>query len=494
MKQGYIPQKDRKKILIISDDIRQSSGVGTVAREAIIHTAHRFNWVNIGGAIKHPEEGKRFDISKDTDNFAGIEDSNVVIYPVSGYGNPDILRSIINIEKPDALMMVTDPRYYVWLFQMESEIRKKMPIIYLNIWDSAPAPLYNVPFYEACDGLLAISKQTKLFNRICLEHSGKSYIDVDTGEKYEGTSETISTVMYVPHGLNTDYFKPLDKKDPSLNIFKQNLLKHKDYKFIILFNSRNIRRKQIPDLILAYKMFVDSSEESKKDSLLILHTQEQDEHGTDLRAVIEYLTPASEGYNVLVNDRRLSVPEMNYLYNIADITALNSSNEGWGLALTESLLTGTPILANSTGGMQDQIGFKDSDGKWYVPSKEIPSNHRGSLRKHGIWAYPVYPTSTSLQGSIPTPYIFDDRCESKDIAARLMEAYADKKAGILEIKGQQGREWAISEEVGFTGEIMGRRIIRGIEKTLEIFKPKPSFEIVNISEVKQRTLPHNLYY
>ena len=39
-----------------------------------------------------------------------------LMYPVNDYGNPDLLRQIIKLEKPDAIMLVTDPRYFIWLF------------------------------------------------------------------------------------------------------------------------------------------------------------------------------------------------------------------------------------------------------------------------------------------------------------------------------------------------------------------------------------------
>ena len=61
----YKEQKDRKKILLLGDDIRLHSGVATVAREIVVQTAHHFNWLTIGAAINHPENGKRFDISGD---------------------------------------------------------------------------------------------------------------------------------------------------------------------------------------------------------------------------------------------------------------------------------------------------------------------------------------------------------------------------------------------------------------------------------------------
>ena len=65
MKEGYIPKDQRKKILMLSDDIRTHSGVGNMAKEIVMNSAHHFNWVNLGGAVKHPEEGKGFDISDD---------------------------------------------------------------------------------------------------------------------------------------------------------------------------------------------------------------------------------------------------------------------------------------------------------------------------------------------------------------------------------------------------------------------------------------------
>ncbi len=146
---GYIPQAQRKKILFLCDDIRMTSGISTMAREIVIGTAHKFNWVNLGGAINHPEQGRRLDVSQDTNKLTGLEDSSIFIYPINGYGSQEVVRQLIEMEKPDAIMFFTDPRYWTWLFQMEQEIRKKIPMIYLNIWDDLPAPLYNESFYDS---------------------------------------------------------------------------------------------------------------------------------------------------------------------------------------------------------------------------------------------------------------------------------------------------------------------------------------------------------
>ncbi len=139
----YLPLEQRKKILLICDDIRVHSGVATVGREVVMNTSQHFNWVNIAGSISHPEAGKRLDLSQSTNESNGLTDSSVFLYPVNDYGGPDVLRQIIELEKPDAIMLITDPRYFIWLFSIENEIRKNIPITYLNIWDDYPAPLYN---------------------------------------------------------------------------------------------------------------------------------------------------------------------------------------------------------------------------------------------------------------------------------------------------------------------------------------------------------------
>lgn len=118
------------------------------------------------------------DLSQETNKILGINDSSVFIYPVNGYGDPMFLRQIMELEKPDALFLVTDPRYFTWLFAIENEIRKKTPIVYLQIWDSpTPYPLWNKPYYESCDLLMAISKQTKNINKVVLEDI--PFIDLD---------------------------------------------------------------------------------------------------------------------------------------------------------------------------------------------------------------------------------------------------------------------------------------------------------------------------
>jgi glycosyltransferase involved in cell wall biosynthesis len=473
----YIPKDKRKKIMLIADDIRVHSGVATVAKEIVLKTCQHFNWVNVAGAIKHPEKGKRLDLSKDTADLSGVEDASVMIYPVDGYGDPRIIREILNIERPNAILLITDPRYFMHIWNMEQEIRKQIPIAYLNIWDDYPAPMYNRPYYEACDLLMGISKQTVNINKLVLKGKEKNKI-----------------FKYVPHGLDHNIYKPIDKDDPDFIEWKNNTFGKEKYDFILFFNSRNIRRKQIPDTMLAFRAFLDSlPKEKAKKCLLMMHTEYVTDAGTHLGKVKEYLFDENYFHNVKFSLNKIDNKQLNYLYNAADCQILITCNEGWGLTLTEAMLSGTPIIANTTGGMQDQMRFIDNDGKWFEPDANVPSNHRGTYKKHGEWAFPVYPTSRSIQGSPPTPYIFDDRCAWEDVTERIKEVY---ELGPEERKkrGLAGREWALSNEAGFTAEQQGKRVIEAFDELFKTWKPREKYEIVNATKYKGKFLNHKIIY
>jgi glycosyltransferase involved in cell wall biosynthesis len=156
-----------------------------------------------------------------------------------------------------------------------------------------------------------------------------------------------------------------------------------------------------------------------------------------------------------------------------------SSNEGWGLSLTEAILTGTPILANVTGGMQDQMGFEDENGEWYTPSLNVLSNNMRTYSKCGDWVFPVYPKVSTIEGSIQTPYIYNDICSQDDVAEKLLEAYNLGKEE-LKRRGNLGREWAMNKDVGFTSEIMANRITDALDELFGKWEPREKYELILI--------------
>jgi hypothetical protein len=225
---------------------------------------------------------------------------------------------------------------------------------------------------------------------------------------------------------------------------------------------------------------------------MLLHTQIVDDNGTDLAAVCEYLFGDNKKYNIIFTNRMLSNIQMGYIYNMSDAQILLTSNEGWGLALTEAILCGNPIIANVTGGMQDQMRFVE-DGKWIDFDDNFPSNHNGTIKKCGKWAFPVFPTSRSIQGSPITPYIWDDRCTAEDASEQIKNVYNLSK-GERKQRGLKGREWALSDEAGFTSEKMSNRVIKHLDNLFATWKPREKFELIDTKNIQKKTLNHKLIY
>lgn len=475
----YLPQKERKNILLLCDDIRLQSGVGNMAREIVVNSAHHFNWTNLGAAIQHPELGKIFDLSDSVNKLTGINDSNVKVIPNNGYGDPGTIRNLMEQEKYDAIFIFTDPRYWVWLFEMEREIRSKIPLLYLNIWDDLPAPLYNKDYYNSVDLLMAISKQTKNINEMVL-----------------GEDRHSKLIKYVPHGIDDNSFFPILEDHPKYNDFKEfrsNLFKDKDIEFVVFFNSRNIRRKSIPDTIFSYKIFCDMiGKEKAKKCALVLHTDTVNDNGTDLPKVRDAICDP-EYVNVYFSSNRLNTDQLNVLYNVGDVTVLISSNEGWGLSLTEAMMAGKMIIPNVTGGMQDQCRFENSKGEWIEFDENFPSNHRGTVTKCGEWAVPVFPSNISIIGSPPTPYIFDDRANPEDVAKAILQVY-NLSPEERRQRGLKGRDWACSEEAGMTARTMANNVIEACDEAIDNFTPRPVFELIKVEENRPKNyLNHKLY-
>jgi hypothetical protein len=139
-------------------------------------------------------------------------------------------------------------------------------------------------------------------------------------------------------------------------------------------------------------------------------------------------------------------------------------------------------VVNVTGGLQDQCGFINPKTGTYFTAEdylEVHTLHRkdewGHLQ-HGEWVKPVFPSNISLQGSVPTPYIFDDRADFRDVGQALYEWYITSKEDRISA-GLKGREFIMNAEVGMSRDNMCERISKSINDTLENFVPRKSFEL-----------------
>jgi glycosyltransferase involved in cell wall biosynthesis len=204
-----------------------------------------------------------------------------------------------------------------------------------------------------------------------------------------------------------------------------------------------------------------------------MHTNPIDENGTDLLTVKNTLCP---DYDVRFTGIKLEQDKLNEFYNTVDCTINIANNEGFGLATAESIMAGTPIIVNVTGGLQDQCGF-DFTADDYISIGSLHNKGERSQTIHGEWVIPVWSSSQNLNGSIPTPYIYEDRVNVQDVSNAIGEMY---KLGKKKRKanGQKGREWAIKN---LSSKVMCDSMSKGIKTVIENYKPKERFNLYKIS-------------
>jgi glycosyltransferase involved in cell wall biosynthesis len=286
-----------------------------------------------------------------------VVNPDFIIKPTNGFGDKNLLRKTLAQVRPDALMLFTDPRFFIWVWEMEDEVHQICPIVYWHLWDNPPWPDFNRPLYESTDLVNCINYPT-----------------------YEMVKERFpDKTNYIPHAVPTDLYHPIPREEAAK--FKAALLgRDRQDHFTCLYVSRNARRKMPSDILRSWKMFVDqlAEKEGHRKATLILHTDPLDPEGTNLFQVIEMLGVKD---NVIFSKDRIGFNEMKTLYNVADTIVNRSSNEGFGLPTLEAMMCGKPIIALKTGGLTRQV--EDAvTGEHYGIA--LPVEVRTLIGNHGV--------------------------------------------------------------------------------------------------------------
>lgn len=378
---------DKKiKVLTISDHPLMPSGVATQTKYFIegLLKSGKFKVISLGGAIKHQ-------------NYQPIRTEEFgedwTIFPVDGFGDANIIRSIIRSEKPDILWFMTDPRFYGWLWSIANEIRPLIPMVYYHVWDNYPYPKFNKPFYDSNDVIVTISKVT------------------------DDIVKTVSPEVechYVPHAIPDKEFFPLSEEEVK-RARKAHFPNMKDDAMLVFWNSRNARRKQPGAIIWWFKEFLDRVGKDK--AVLLMHTNPKDPNGPDLEAIIKEL--GLDDGRVLFSNHGIPPEHLRLMYNMADVTVSASDAEGFGLSTLESLNCGTPIIVPRTGGLQEQV----TDGE----------------ETFGVM---IEPAAQYVIGSQEVPYIYEDKISGKDFIQALQKMWTLPRSDRKKI-GLKGREHAL---------------------------------------------------
>ena len=373
---------------MLSDHPLSTSGVGCQARyliNGLVETG-KYSFRCFGAAIKHGN----YDLHVVNEDF--------VVKPIDGFGNPDMLRLALATEKPDVLFLFTDPRFFIWVWEMEEEIHQFCPIVYWHVWDNDPWPDFNRVLYESTD----------LVN--CHSHKTYELVNEQFPEK----------TNFIPHALPQDVFFPLDEKDIIPN--KKNILGENFDHFVGIWVNRNARRKMPGDTLVSWKMFLDDLEEKHghRKATLIMHTDPLDQEGPNLLKIIEYLKIEK---NVIFSTDRLEFEQMNRLYNACDFCVNIACNEGFGLSTLEAMQSGKPIIALKTGGLTRQV-----------------VDHRDGS-ENGI---ALDPDVRNLVGSQMVPYIYEDHVTNENLSSAFLKLYDLGPDGRKKL-GKKARDYALSE-------------------------------------------------
>ena len=377
----------KMKIMLISDHALSTSGVGCQSRYLANGLIAKGDWTirQFGAALKH----SNYDIQQPHPDF--------IIKPIDGFGDPDMLRVALASEKPDVLLIFTDPRFFTWLWAMEDEIHQICPIAYWHVWDNYPVPEFNRSYYASTD----------LIN--C-----HSYLT------YEIVKEMFpERTNFVPHALPDDVFFPIPESDKQ-RLKKQMLGNDRADDFVLFWANRNAKRKRPSDVIQAWKLFREKSSSYERGSTLIMHTDPHDSEGPNL---LEVASQAGVLDSIKFSAERIDFEQMNVLHNISDACVNIAFAEGFGLTTLESMKVGNPIIAAKTGGLTRQV-IDHRDGTENGVALDI------ALK--------------SVVGSQSVPYIYEDYASVEDTADAIFKLYKMSKEEITQL-GNKARDYVQSE-------------------------------------------------
>lgn len=360
---------EKKKIVLISDNMLSTSGVGTQSRYLSLGLAEtgKYRICQLGAAIKHEDY-----------SIQNIH-PNIVIKPIDGFGDKLMYRHLLATERPDAVVIFNDPRFFVNLFEVHDEFHQICPIVYNHLWDQCEyPPMYNKNMYDCVDMFMCINRPTYEFLRPLY------------GEE---------RVRWAPHALPVELFHPL--KDDEVQVHKRSILPGREDHFIVTWCNRNAHRKRPADVMWSFKMFLDRLKKEKGHSKasLVMHTDPSDMEGPGLLHVVDTL---HLNENVVFSRNQIDFGAMNKLYNVSDAVVNISYAEGFGLGTLEAMYCAKPIIAIKTGGLERQVvDFRDGS-------------------ENGI-SLPV--ECKKMVGSQATPYIVEDLVRPETVADAFWKMY-----------------------------------------------------------------------
>lgn len=262
-------------------------------------------------------DGHRVDISC----FYGLQGQrvrtapNITLYPAGSdrYGQDFALNYLPHL-KPDIFVTLMD----LWVLDI-GFLEQAKPVSWCPIdhYPLTPEVRQRLPFCRAVWGM---------------SRYGTNLI----------RSAGITDVWYVPHGIDTDVFTPIDRAEA-----REKLGLAQDA-FVVTCTAANKgtpSRKHLPNLLKAWGAFI----KTHKDAVLILHSDPRPRsHGFALTEIIKFYGIPDANIRLpdyYGLDAGLYTPaSLNLMYNAGDVFVLPSAGEGFGIPAVEAQAAGSPVI------------------------------------------------------------------------------------------------------------------------------------------------------
>lgn len=398
------------------------------------------------------------------------------------------LQSVLEKVKPDVVLSINDNlglNYHKRIIEeYRRESGKKLKFICYM-----PIDCYNLPnnFFEELEDIDLMITMTEM---------GRLEI-LKTG--YKGK------VIVLPHSINTDVFCSLKNKK---QLREKWIGKEHVNQFVILNSNKNQERKRLD---ITIRIFIKLFQRNPEKYCLVLKTGKKpsfNNGGLDIEEEISKM-PEEMRRAIVVIDKKLSLEELNELYNCCDVNINTSIGEGWGIIPCEVSLCGIPQLVPDSTSYPEifpsecliptidrpRIFSTIESDIGILKSESMRVILRGFKRVKGLKTSEIKKQSMIRPIEVESYLVNESVEEEKDVLIKLNDKFIirnlfkDEEKMLIRIKEDRPE---IIQVMGINGDNMVEilKSVRGIEKSeiLEELGKEYRLEILDVNNIESERI------